>query len=566
MNVFQLVLKQMRQRALGTWLTLLSVTLGVALVVAVLLVRRGGESLFGQTEYGYDLIVGKGSPLQLTLNTVYHIDQSPGNISYEVYEALARPRHPQARLAVPVSVGDTYKGLRVVGTLPTMFLSRAEALQPLTRLLGKLEAAIQETQAAPDAAALRKLVPRHRELLAEVQSLRKDFLYAYPATHAPIGQAVGQTEVAALSLDEGDKKGAVSAQQAAAQQLKEAQRLAEQSGASPLEYRPGKHFQLADGAVFHPRRFQAVIGSEVGRATGLKLGDEFQVTHGMGDVTGDEHAEKWKVVGVLKPTQTANDRVLFVPLSTTFSIESHEEGMRAQHAVREGGKPAPPGARRAPASPGGQPGGEEDGHDDHVHAYKENPDGTIDPILPKEQWLISAVVVEARSPFLADALRYNINASRDAVAVSPALVMNEFFNNVFKGGSTVLLLIALLVSVVAAVGILVSIYNSVSARLKEIAILRALGATRRRILVLICLEAGLIGLIGGLVGWVVGHLIGAVASGFMDRVIGQGFNWLSVGPWEWAYLAGVTVIAVLAGLVPALKAYRTPVATHLVAS
>src|SRR4051812_45153418 len=110
MNVFQLVLKQMRQRALGTWLTLLSVMLGVALAVAVLLVRRGGESLFGQTDYGYDLIIGKGSPLQLVLNTVYQIDRSPGNISYSIYENMARPGHPQAKLAVPISVGDRFKG------------------------------------------------------------------------------------------------------------------------------------------------------------------------------------------------------------------------------------------------------------------------------------------------------------------------------------------------------------------------------------------------------------------------------------------------------------------------
>src|SRR5687768_5027343 len=122
MNLFQLVLKQMRQRALGTWLTLLSVVLGVALATAVLLVRRGSEQLFGQTEYGYDVLVGpRGSPLQLTINTVYHLDQSPGNIQYALYEALANPRHPQAKLAVPYAVGDTYKGRRIVATLPKLF-------------------------------------------------------------------------------------------------------------------------------------------------------------------------------------------------------------------------------------------------------------------------------------------------------------------------------------------------------------------------------------------------------------------------------------------------------------
>ena len=133
MNLFQLVLKQMRQRALSTWLTLLSVMLGVALAVAILLVQRGGRALFGQTDYGYDLIVGaKGSPLQLVLNTVYHIDRSPGNIPYSLYEQLNQPRHPQVRLAVPFAVGDTYKGQRIVGTQLKLF-GIADDGQPMER-------------------------------------------------------------------------------------------------------------------------------------------------------------------------------------------------------------------------------------------------------------------------------------------------------------------------------------------------------------------------------------------------------------------------------------------------
>src|ERR1700749_1619366 len=91
MNIFQLVAKQMRQRALSTWLTLLSVLLGVALAVAILILRREAGSLFGQTDYGYEVLIGKpGSALQLVVNTVYHIDKSPGNISYSVYDNLMR--------------------------------------------------------------------------------------------------------------------------------------------------------------------------------------------------------------------------------------------------------------------------------------------------------------------------------------------------------------------------------------------------------------------------------------------------------------------------------------------
>jgi len=74
------------------------------------------------------------------------------------------------------------------------------------------------------------------------------------------------------------------------------------------------------------------------------------------------------------------------------------------------------------------------------------------------------------------------------------------------------------------------------------------------------------GLIGGIGGLLAGHAVGAIGSATMDQVLGQGFNWMAVGWEELVYLACVVVIAVLAGLVPAMKAYRTPVATNLVAA
>src|SRR5690349_10691873 len=123
MNVFQLVLKQMRQRSLSTWLTLLSVILGVALAVAIMILRREAQTMFGQTDYGYDVLIGpKASPLQLVLNTAYHIDRSPGNVPYAMYESIRGEAYRRSvRLAVPFAVGDSYKGQRIVGTEPSMF-------------------------------------------------------------------------------------------------------------------------------------------------------------------------------------------------------------------------------------------------------------------------------------------------------------------------------------------------------------------------------------------------------------------------------------------------------------
>src|SRR5882724_10649379 len=107
MNSFQLGLKQMRQRALSSWLTLLSVTLGVGLAIAIMVFQRGAEELFSQADFGYDIIIGpKASPLQLVLNTVYHLDVSPGNIPYSIYEQLSSPTHPLVRNVIPFAVGD----------------------------------------------------------------------------------------------------------------------------------------------------------------------------------------------------------------------------------------------------------------------------------------------------------------------------------------------------------------------------------------------------------------------------------------------------------------------------
>ena len=150
--------------------------------------------------------------------------------------------------------------------------------------------------------------------------------------------------------------------------------------------------------------------------------------------------------------------------------------------------------------------------------------------------------------------------------MNPAQVMRSFFDNFLKGSTAALLMISALVTIVAAVGILVSIYNSVAARKREIAILRALGATRGRVLAIICLEAALIGLGGAVLGLIIGHGAAAVGSVWLRSFLGQGIGWAVVDSYELLYFAGVVILAALAGLVPAAAAYNTPVATNLVTS
>ena len=596
MGTLRLVLKQMRQRALGTWLTLLSVLLGVALAISVLLMADAGQALFGQTEYGYDVIVGagRGSTTALVMNTVYHLGSSSGNLPYYVYEELNTHRrrergdkgfdfHRHVKLAVPTAVGDSYEGRRIVGTLPKMFISLRplqsqleNVLQQQTKLKSDISDARSEGKALPADAAQRQLalvgaVDAIKELVIQTDRTvvpltdvragpdeKSKFRYGDPV-YPRCDAAAAEMRSAAESL-KASKLSDAAAHQDKAYNLLDDVLASVSANTGPLEYRPEKTFEFAEGRAFYPWKFEAVIGSEVAAHTNLKLGSTFQATHGMPSpgVTPDIHPELWKVVGVMAPTHTAADRCLYIPLLSFYCIAEHEKGLKNQSQARSG-QAIRDDEDKTPKY-----------HTVSGSALLPDLPDTKDFInvdVPPDQWEVSAIIVRARGGVLGEELIYFIQNGgiSDTQAVNPAQVMQEFFDTFLKPSAVVFLLVSLLVSIVAGVGILVSIYNSVSARTREIAILRALGATKARILTLICAEAVLIGLCGGLLGLLVGHGLGGIASIRLNTMMGQGFNWVTVRLDEWFYLGIVVLIALLAGMVPALKAYRTPVATNLVA-
>lgn len=76
----------------------------------------------------------------------------------------------------------------------------------------------------------------------------------------------------------------------------------------------------------------------------------------------------------------------------------------------------------------------------------------------------------------------------------------------------------------------------------------------------------MVGFLGAVAGFLVGHLLSAAGSVYLQQTIGEGIHWQRFDPDELGYVAVVVVLAFLAGLVPALAAYRTPVATNLVAA
>lgn len=112
-----LSLRYLWSRPLTAALNLLLLTLGLASVTFVLLVSAQVDRAFERDLAGIDAVVGaKGSPLQLILAGVFHIDVPPGNIP--LAEAQALKANPQVAQLIPLSLGDSYRGFRIVGTTP----------------------------------------------------------------------------------------------------------------------------------------------------------------------------------------------------------------------------------------------------------------------------------------------------------------------------------------------------------------------------------------------------------------------------------------------------------------
>jgi putative ABC transport system permease protein len=260
------------------------------------------------------------------------------------------------------------------------------------------------------------------------------------------------------------------------------------------------------GRLFEGKAFEAVAGSLAARSGGLGLGHPVRVVHGVEAIT-HEHAEVWKVVGILRPTGTPQDRAIFIPIDTFYDVEGHHEeaGERRLSAV----------GLRVP------------GVVQQLQIFGE---------LRKE--------------------------GRDVQPVLPAYEVTKLLENVIAPLDTAFRWVAVLVLLVGGLGILVGLYNTLQGRRREIAVLRALGARPWHVFLVILLEALLLCLLGGLLGLLLGHgAIVLLAPEALERYgirIEQGLGLLDL-----SLLGGLLALGAVAGFLPAWRGLRTPVAKNL---
>ncbi len=476
MQTLTVIYRNLRQRWLSTCLTAFSIALGVALVTAITALRQQTQANFDNVAASYELVVGaKGSPLQLVLNTVFHLDVPVGNIPYDYYRKLKAD--DRVAYAVPLALGDNYRGFRLVGTEPEYF--------------------------------------------------------------------------------------------------------------NLVKLRDGQPIAVAQGRPF-TADYEAVLGSVVARETKLSLGQTFVARHGVEDTAAaEEHDEApFTVVGVLRQTGTPLDRVIFISLGSVAEIhrDPEDKGQQRQRLLDQlnalGATP------EAPATPAVQADDHSHRHE-HRHAHKQPPaapqagpdTSPAAPGLPtapdNSLAEVTSVIVKLRSPGYLFLLQREINRGKEAQAALPGIEVQKLFS-IVGAVDRAFLLVSLLVVVVAAVSVLVAIYNSLAERRREVAVLRALGAHRRTIFTWLLWEAAATAALGGVVGVLLGHALLAAAGTTLRFLSGLplvpwawtrlevGPSWLTAFiPFEVAVIAGTLVLGALMGLLPAALAYRTNVARFL---
>lgn len=320
---------------------------------------------------------------------------------------------------------------------------------------------------------------------------------------------------------------------------------------SALEYAPGEKYQFSAGRNFEQDHFfEAVIGSLVARNTGLKVGDTFQPTHGIStdEKQGKQH-DPFEVVGVLAPTGTPNDRAVFVNLEGFLLLEGHAKPVENDAAATAAASEA---AHAEPA-------------DREEHAAHTDTVDHHEP-LPENQREVTSILVLATNDITSQALFQAVNEGNVAQAAAPAREVSNLFEGIVGFVQVVLLALTVLIIVVAGIGIMVSIYNSMSERRHDIAVMRALGARRSTVMIVTLLESVLLSLLGGVAGVLLGHGLIGLLDPILVAQTGVSIGFLQFSPVELALIPGLVALASLAGFLPALAAYRTDVSKALNAS
>jgi putative ABC transport system permease protein len=290
-----------------------------------------------------------------------------------------------------------------------------------------------------------------------------------------------------------------------------------------FEYLPGKRFSFRPEDGGQGRAFaegdEAVAGWEAAQALYLSLGQTFNPTHGVNPGDPVHMNDNIRFVGIMARTGTPHDRAIYIPLKTFYTLGGHGADVQ-EMAINEEHREISGAYLRIRRTNGGA-------------------------MVPKVQ-----------------DLQWEINQSTGAQLVMPNEVLPRLFN-VIGWVDRVLFSIGALVTLLAMLFLFVALVSALRERKRDLALLRCLGATRRTVFGLILSEAAFISVSGALSGLAMGHGIVAVGSYLIKVETGLRFSAMYISQADCWILPAALLLGLLAGLLPAVQAYRLGVLSNL---
>jgi putative ABC transport system permease protein len=276
--------------------------------------------------------------------------------------------------------------------------------------------------------------------------------------------------------------------------------------------------KIKEGRFFE-KTFDVALGANAANVLKLKIGDTFKSNHGLvNDGLDHEHEQNFQVVGILEPTGAVIDELILTPLESIWAIHEHE------HKTGE------------------------------IHeAAKEDEEKMITSLLLKYR---------SKTNFQALNLPRNINENTGMQAASPAIELNRLYS-MMGIGEKMLRILAIVIILVSGISVFIALFNSLKERKYELSLLRIMGASKQKLFLLILFEAFILSLLGCIIGLVFSHLAMKIIAEQMQDAYRYTFDAKRFLPEELYLFFAAVGIGVLAGLIPAIMAYRTAIAKVL---
>lgn len=417
--IIQFVKTNILSKKLKNFLTIFAIMVSVMLIICIQNISAQLSSNVIDNISEYDLIVGKnGSSTGLVMSTVFYYGAPEGNIDISYLEELEKDKYVQK--AVPLGMGDTYNGYKIIGT-------------------------------------------------------------------------------SALFFD-------------------------------------NENYILKNGK-FIENEGDVVLGSTVAKRTGLKIGDTFKSQHGLTEAennSSSHHNENFEytVVGILEPTNTPNDTVLFTTIETlwnTHNIHYEHNDINEQNKNSEKAK---------------------------SHTLSEGSD------VETNTSLLTAVLIRSRGLSEQNLLYQELKKDEKIQVIMPTDTLRGLLSSL-NIGEVVITLIASVSVILSVIMLFITMLTSSIERRKDISILRALGAKRSTVFLIIIIEILIIAIIGVLLGFLVAHLLVGMIGNYVVTNYGLNISAWTVQSEEIFVMFITLILSLIAGIIPAMMVYKTDATKYL---